>query len=156
MAPGSSRGSRLRRARRGRAALVGIMLATLIFVPAGGAHSSTAGAALWTNRHLGPAFGDDSAHPEVLSPDGTKLFVSGQSTGLGTGEDYDTFAYNTATGAKLWEARYDGPGHAEDIGRSLAASPDGTKVFVTGSSFGSGSNGDFATVAYNAATGAKL
>ncbi len=35
-------------------------------------------------------------------------------------------------------------------------SPDGSEVFVTGFSFGSTSGGDYATLAYDASTGAEL
>lgn len=38
----------------------------------------------------------------------------------------------------------------------MAVSPDGKEVFVTGRSTGQGSNYDYATVAYDAATGAQL
>lgn len=56
-------------------------------------------------------------------------------------------AYDTSTGARRWIAIYDGPAHLEDRAQSLAVSPDGTTVFVTGAS--TGSTGDsYATVAY--------
>src|SRR5262249_1729027 len=45
----------------------------------------------------------------------------------------------TAPGAKLWVARYNGPAnYGSDSPHSVAVSHDGTKVVVTGSSFGSG------------------
>jgi WD40 repeat protein len=49
-----------------------------------------------------------------------------------------------------WIARYDG-GSGNDEAWALAASPDGTRVYVTGPS-----NNDYATVSYDAATGAQL
>ncbi|MBI4729821.1 MAG: hypothetical protein HY775_10030 [Acidobacteria bacterium] len=61
-----------------------------------------------------------------------------------------------AGGDQLWEARYNGPGNSDDRAHSLAVSPDGARVYVTGASYGSGSPPDYATLAYNSSTGAKL
>ncbi len=54
-------------------------------------------------------------------------------------------------GAQLWVQRYNGPGNGFDAAASVAVSPGGRTVFVTGTSTGA-----YATVAYNAATGARL
>jgi hypothetical protein len=55
----------------------------------------------------------------------------------------------------LWKARYDGKAHGSDAAIRDAVSPDGSTVFTTGYSAGTGGN-DFATIAYDAGTGAKL
>jgi hypothetical protein len=83
----------------------------------------------------------------AVSPDATKVFVTGDSSRSTTGHDYATVAYNASTGATLWIKRYNGPGNGEDTAMSVASSPDGTKVIVTGRSAGSTSE-DYATVAY--------
>ena len=53
-------------------------------------------------------------------------------------------------------ARYSGPGNGDDQAFSVAVSPGGTRVFVTGTSQGATSHYDSATVAYSAATGTRL
>ena len=77
-----------------------------------------------------------------MSPDGTKVFVTGLSDGSTT--DYATIGYDATTGTELWVGRYKGSGSGYDAAFGLAMSPDGTKVFVTGDS--QGSTADFATV----------
>src|SRR5258708_39888795 len=72
--------------------------------------------------------------------------------------DYATVAYDTATGQRLWVSRYQGF-RLDNVPSAVAVSPDGSTVYVTGSSQNSGKLGignDYATVAYSAATGAQL
>jgi hypothetical protein len=50
-----------------------------------------------------------------------------------------------------------GPGNGDDLARSMAVSPSENAVYVTGNSYGGTATGyDYATVAYNATTGAGL
>jgi hypothetical protein len=107
-------------------------------------------------RYNGPANGDDGAGSVAVSPGGTRVFVTGDSHGAGSGQDYATVAYRAATGARLWVARYNGPANGLDGASRVAVSPGGTRVFVTGDSQGARSGQDYATVAYSAATGARL
>lgn len=84
-----------------------------------------------------------------MSPDGAQVYTTGVSAGSGTGDDYATAAYDAATGDELWTARYNGTANARDWASSVAASPDGTRVVVSGDSQRSGSFVDFATIAYD-------
>src|SRR6266536_724251 len=121
------------------------------------AYNAAAGAQLWLKRYNGPAAGDDEAYSVAVSPSGETVFVTGYSAGATSGDDYVTVAYDAATGAQLWARRYNGPGNGTDHASSLAVSPRGDAVFVTGYSAGGTATGyDYATVAYNPATGAQL
>lgn len=118
------------------------------------AFDAASDARLWTASYDGPAHGNDQPTALAVSTDGTKVFVTGRSPSE-TAEDYATVAYSTTTGAQLWVARYNGAIGGPDQARAIAASPDGTKVFVTGWS-SDGTYANYATVAYVTATGAQL
>jgi WD40 repeat protein len=119
------------------------------------AYKAATGTKLWVARYNGP--GNDTDIPKALgmSPDGTRVFVTGYSTGSGTSNDYATVAYDASTGTKLWVTRYNGPGNSLDAAEALGVSPDGTRVFVTGGSYGALYD-DYAAVAYDASTGKQL
>lgn len=146
---------------------VALMLAALAIpglaaCPASAAPATTAsGTQLWVSRYGAPA-NDNTAFSVAVSPDGGTVYVTGTSFsgatyGKGaTGTDYRTVAYNAATGARRWVARYNGPGNSTDDPYSIAVSPDGKTVYVTGASAGKGTGSEYATVAYRAATGAQL
>ena len=65
-------------------------------------------------------------------------------------------AVSSGPGTQLWVSRYNGLGNGGDGARSVAVSPDGNTVYVTGYTDVSSLNYDYGTVAYNAATGARL
>jgi hypothetical protein len=84
-----------------------------------------------------------------VSHDGSKVFVTGISTGSTGSLDYATVAYDASTGDQLWVRRYNGPGKGQDVARALGVSPDGSTVFVTGTTVGSKGFYEYATVAYS-------
>jgi hypothetical protein len=122
------------------------------------AYRTTTGARLWVARYPagGKFFSGGSPHSIAVSPDGTMVFVTGERLNTTGGTDYATVAYRAATGARVWAARYNGPAGRQDSAVSVAVSPRGNTVFVTGSSQGAGLTHDYATVAYRTATGARL
>src|SRR5215469_11778602 len=61
-----------------------------------------------------------------------------------------------APGAQLWLSRYDGRAHTYPVPTAIAASPDGSAVFVTGWSRYHSAPSDYATVGYDSATGRQL
>jgi DNA-binding beta-propeller fold protein YncE len=120
------------------------------------AYEATTGAQLWVSQYDGPAHGDDEPHAVAVSADGSKVFVAGRAAGTTTCWDYITVAYDSAAGAQLWQSQYNGPANADDAAHAMAVSPDGSKVFVTGDSIGTAGNYDYATLAYDAASGAQV
>ena len=124
------------------------------------AYSAIDGQELWVSRYDGPAHGEDESNDEAysiaVSTDGEKVFVTGSSGGIGSDSDYATIAYNAANGTELWVQRYNGPGNAADFPQALVLSPDGRRVFVTGYSYSRNSFSDYATIAYDAASGVEI
>jgi WD40 repeat protein len=114
------------------------------------AYDASTGALLWTGRYDG-ADDYDFATAVAVSPDGSRVYVTGASARATNHYDYATVAYDASTGMVLWARRYNGPGDTNDFdaARSVAVSPDGSKVFVTGESRGAASD-DYATIAYEA------
>jgi len=119
------------------------------------AYAAATGKQLWVSRYNGHGHGADIAVAIAVSPRGGAVFVTGTSSGRSSGSDFASVAYAAATGATLWTKHYD-QANRLDAASSVAASPDGRRVFVTGASEGRDSRFDFATVGYAAATGATL
>ena len=118
------------------------------------AYRTATGKPVWEALHGGHGLYAGGVAGIALSPDESKVFVTGdQSTQTGN-QYYDTLAYDARTGAQLWETIYD-PSKQEDIAEALALSPDGATVYVTGLSYGQQSSSDATTIAYDATTGAQ-
>ena len=102
------------------------------------AYDAHAGAQLWAKGNRGSGHGLDGASDLAVSPNGGTVFVAGSRMGSGGADDYATVAYDASTGARRWIKRYDGPANGGDDASALGVSPDGSRVFVTGASWGSG------------------
>ena len=98
---------------------------------------------------------NDNAAGLAVSPDGATVYVTGTSFGTGGLGDYVTLAYHASDGTQLWAARYNDPANDGDNAVAVSVARDGTKVFVTGTTW-RGSASGIATVAYNASDGAQL
>jgi hypothetical protein len=105
---------------------------------------------LWVRRYNGPGNNFDSARALALDGAGD-VYVTGQSTGLGTSSDFATVKYD-ADGNQVWVARYNGPSNGPDYATALAIDSAGN-VYVAG---GTGRYGepdviyDYATIKYDA------
>lgn len=106
---------------------------------------SAAGVPLWTNR-FNSANSVDVAVAVATDASGN-VFVTGYTFRGGGGNDFVTIKYSPA-GAQLWIDYYNGPGNGTDGASAIALDTNGD-VFVTGTSGGSGSLADFATIKYS-------
>ena len=100
----------------------------------------------WAKRYNGPGNGDDRAWALALDGQGN-VYVTGQSMGSGTDNDYATRKYSPS-GQLLWAKRYNGPANSDDSAWALALDSQGN-VYVTGHSMGSGTGYDYATLKYS-------
>ncbi len=136
------------------------------------AHRASDGARAWSQAYDGPSgyaapgWSYDLPSDVAVSPDGATVFVTGRSDGMPTtdgeaDDDYATVAYAADTGAHRWTQRYTGLGTryysggttwpSRDIAAAMAASVDGSLVYVTGSS--GQDDVDYATIAYDSTSG---
>lgn len=98
----------------------------------------------WVVRYDGPGNDDDRAY--AIATDNTgSLYVTGRS--YSTDYDYATIKYDLS-GVEQWVVRYDGPGNDNDRAYGVAVDLAGN-VCVTGSSRGSGTDYDYATIKYD-------
>jgi uncharacterized delta-60 repeat protein len=102
------------------------------------------GAALWTMRWDG-GFGDDIARALKIDNSGN-VYVAGSGRGNSTGLDFVTIKYNR-NGVQQWLQTYNGPGNGDDTPSALALDAAGN-VYLTGSSLGSTTGSDYATLNY--------
>src|SRR5258708_31049997 len=81
----------------------------------------------------------------------------GAATSAAASASRGSMARPAGSGSRLWVSIYQGPWSGA-AAIAVAVSPDGGTVFVTGQSEGEQTFGhlDYATVAYNASTGAQL
>ena len=101
----------------------------------------------WYNTYIGPIDSTDIVHAMVLDDSGN-IYITGASMGSDTLFDFATIKY-TPLGETVWVRRYnDSLANNDDEGYGVAVDNWGN-VIVTGSSIGSGTDYDYATVKYN-------
>jgi YVTN family beta-propeller protein len=106
----------------------------------------------WVARYDGPSHCSDVAYAIAVDDSGNVYVTGSSSWGPLTPPytDYVTVKYDSS-GKEQWVARYDGPGHDEDIPRAIAVDKSGN-VYVTGQSKPNPEDSDwnYATIKYDA------
>lgn len=86
--------------------------------------------------------------PAALAVDASgNLLVTGPSASSGVARDFVTTKFDV-NGAAAWTRRYNGPGNDADVARAVGVDASGS-VFVTGTSAGSVTGDDLATIKYD-------
>lgn len=122
------------------------------------AYGAATGRQLWVRHYTGRARSAEASAIAVSPDGGRRVFVTGTGD-LGFSSGAMTVAYNSATGARLWTARYGGTAFFASA-NAVAVSRDARTVYITGSaevfSGGEVTRPDYITIAYDAATGTQL
>lgn len=105
-----------------------------------------AGTQLWAVAYNGSANGFDEAYALEVDAAGN-VYVTGGSDVSSQGSNFMTIKYNTS-GVQQWIRGYNGSGNSIDAATQLALDNSGN-VYVTGHSFGSGTDLDIATIKYD-------
>lgn len=116
-------------------------------------YAATNGATIWETTYDGPSHGGDDIRAMRLDNEGNLLIAGVQDTQWNY--NYMALKIDSDDGSVLWEAGYDGPPGWYDVANCINVGPNGS-VIVSGLSDGSGTGWDWATVAYDGATGEQL
>ena len=100
----------------------------------------------WAERYNGSGNGYDAPYGIALDSSGN-VYVTGTSTGDGTGSDYTKIKFNN-NAQQQWAKSYNGSGNGYDAGQALAVDDSGN-VYVTGVSTAQNGLGDCVTIKYD-------
>jgi len=100
----------------------------------------------WAQRYNGPGNDYDAPYGIALDSSGN-VYITGTSTGDGTGFDYTTIKYN-GDGVQQWVQSYNGSGNAYDAAQALAVDASGN-VCITGNSAAKNGLPDCVTIKYD-------
>ena len=117
------------------------------------AYDAATGRERWRTRFDGLTHNEDQANAMAVSPDGSKVYVTGFTERSKRLRNFVTLAYSAKTGTRRWVRRYQGPGDSNNNAKAIVMSPDGSRIYVAG--YRSGDNRDVETIAYSS-TGGRL
>ena len=108
---------------------------------------SPAGTELWVKRYTATGTNNELAR-KIGADNNGNIYVTGSGT-VANNMDFLTIKY-TGAGDTAWTRKYDGPDADTDFGYHIAVF-DSNNIYVSGTSYGSGTSEDIATVKYNSA-----
>ncbi len=117
---------------------------------------NSAGLLVWSKTYNGGGNQGDKAWGIVVDTDGS-VFITGETTDASLNINYITIKYSSA-GDIIWQTPYNGPGNGEDKASSIGLllnNDNSRSIIVTGKSWGSSQNFDYATVRYSASAGSQ-
>ncbi len=107
----------------------------------------SAGNEKWVRRYDGAGNASDEAYSIAVDKSGN-VYVTGTSTGAGTGLDFVTVKYDSL-GNEIWARAYNSPENLDEFGATLTIDSSGN-TYVSGGSWKFGSTpSDFVTIKYN-------
>ena len=109
-------------------------------------YSAATGDSLAAASYNGPYASTDQLTSMTVD-NNNNVYVTGFSATSGSGFDYATLKYDHNC-SQQWVSRYNGTGNYNDLPNSIFVDAIGN-VYVTGYSYGSSGNNDYATVMYN-------
>ena len=115
------------------------------------ARFSSTGTLLWSRTYNGTGNQTDKAWGIVVDSDGS-AYITGQTTSNNSNTDFLTIKYSS-NGLMQWNSIYNGVGNKEDVSIGIDLLPNENNLFVTGKSWGTNNNYDFATIKYNTGNG---
>lgn len=101
---------------------------------------------VWVARYNGPGNGGDSGKAIAVDSN-DNIYVTGASTGSGTGSDYATIKYSPDSNAVVWVARYNSSDNLTDVPSAIAVDSS-DNIYVTGVSY-DGIDYDYVTIKYS-------
>jgi uncharacterized delta-60 repeat protein len=113
---------------------------------------TSSGDIAWIRRYEGSVGSEDQASAVAVDGSGN-VFVTGRSEGSGNEFDYATIKY-TSSGDTAWIERYNGTANDIDKAYALALDKDGN-AYITGESYNTGTEYDFATIMYSVSSGVE-
>jgi len=103
---------------------------------------------IWAARYNGPEGNNNDSASAIVIDSNDNIYVTGASCDSNGRWDYATIKYTPDSNISVWVARYNGTGDKEDLARDVVIDSN-NNIYVTGESFGSGTDYDYATVKYD-------